>query len=592
MSAFSLVWIPLVGLVLLILIGAGSTALLTPRLPPDAQAALVPVVGAALIAAASVLLPLGVPARALAIAVVGAGAAISVLLHGRLAVVLRGAACPLAVALAAVALAGAPSFARGDWQATSLYGSTDAYHWSSQARAYLDGAAAPPTSEHPDRLTYERSRQEHWAVALPFGLLALAWLVQADPPTAYGAFAALLFVLLPLAADSAARAVLGWSQTLATAAGIALAANAALLFANHFSWQQQVAGSAFAFAAATTLRLGLEPEASPAETILPALLTAAALATYRLGFAPYVGALLATVVLAYVLVRRRKPGELARIGKALLVFLAAFASLGALSLAALGRGLPAFISSGGFSTAFKRGFPSGQLAEALGFVPRVWALEEGWPIAGRLAWLAAASLLALVLLVGGAFVVRRMHVPRGDFLAAGAALTLLGYALLLLPPFSSYLSFKLLSYGAPFLVLLVLSPFALARGRTRALAGVGVVSLVAASASVATVAAASRSEPAGTLSAVGAAASGIPSGAVIRVALDDPWEQAWALYYLRDHAVSVPRPSFLLTAQGLTVPAGYYRRARPAYVLGKRGGGVAVWRDGELALERIPASVR
>jgi hypothetical protein len=591
-SAFSLVWVPLVGLVLLILIGAGVTVLLSPRLAPDARAALVPVVGAAMIATASVLLPVGVPARPLVIALACAGVATSILLRRRVAVLVRAGACPLGVALAAVALAGTPSFARGDWEATSLYGSTDAYHWSSQARAYLDGAAAPPSSEHPDRLTYERSREEHWAVALPFGLLALAWLVQADPPDAYGAFAALLFVLLPLAAYSAARAVLGWSRTAATAAGIILAANAALLFATHFSWQQQVAGSAFAFAAATALRLGLEPEAFPVETILPALLTAAALATYRLGFAPFIGAVLAAVVLAYVLARRRVPGELARIGRVVLTFLAAFACLGALSLAALERGLPGFVSSGGFSSAFKRGFPSGQLAEAVGFVPRVWALEEGWPAAGRLAWLAAASLLALVFLVGGALVIRRMRVPRGDFLAAGVALTLVGYALLLLPPFSSYLSFKLLSYGAPFLVLLVLSPFALASGRTRALAGVGVVLLVMASASVATVAAARRSETAGTLSAVAAAAFGIPRGAVIRVALDDPWEQAWALYYLRDHAVSVPRASFLLTAQGLSVPAGYYRHGTPAYVLGKRGGGVAIWRDGELSLERIPASLR
>jgi hypothetical protein len=269
---------------------------------------------------------------------------------------------------------------------------------------------------------------------------------------------------------------------------------------------------------------------------------------------------------------------------------AAFACLGALSLAALGRGLPGFISSGGFSTAFKRGFPSGQPAEALGFVPRVWALEEGWPSAGRLAWLALASLLTLALLLGGAAVVRRVRLPRGDFLAAGVALTVGGYVLLLMPPFSSYLSFKLLSYGAAFLVLLVLSPFALARGRMRAWLGAAAAALLVASASLATVAASRSSETAGIISSVGAAASRIPSGAVIRVAVDDPWQQAWALYYLRDHAVSVPRPSFLLTAQGLSLPAGYYRHGTPVYVLGNGQAGVALWRDGNLALERLPAS--
>jgi hypothetical protein len=52
----------------------------------------------------------------------------------------------------------------------------------------------------------------------------------------------------------------------------------------------------------------------------------------------------------------------------------------------------------------------------------------------------------------------------------------------------------------------------------------------------------------------------------------------------------VPRPSFLLTAQGLSLPAGYYRHGRPVYVLGNGQAGVALWRDGNLALERLPAS--
>ena len=83
------------------------------------------------------------------------------------------------------------------------------------------------------------------------------------------------------------------------------------------------------------------------------------------------------------------------------VFAGATASLALPSLVALGSGLPEFVDAGGFSTAFKEHFPAGQPGEALGLVPRVWAIEEDWPAAIRVTWLVAASLLAVVLLVGG-----------------------------------------------------------------------------------------------------------------------------------------------------------------------------------------------
>jgi hypothetical protein len=563
---------PLGGLVFLFVVGVGPSAVLAPRLPEDAQAALAPVVGAALVACASVLLPFGVPARPLAVAVAVAGVAVGVAARRRAGRALRAAVVPLAVGLAAMLLVALPGLVRGDWHAATLYGSTDAYHWSSQARAYLDGPAPAPVDEHPDRLTYERSKSQHWAVALPFGLLQLAWLSRADPPAVYGAFAALLAALLPLAAFAVARGWLEWRPAVAAGAALALAANAALLFASYFSWQQQVAGVAFAFSAAAALRLWLEPAAAAGELFLAALLTAAALATYRLGFAPYLLVLLVAVVVAYAAARRRRRDELVGIGRALALFGVAAALLAAPSLAALGSGLPDFVSSGGFSTAFKRAFPAGQLGEALGLVPHVWSVQEDWPAAARLGWLLIAWAAAVLVLVAGARALSR-RAPRADFLAAGAALTLGGYGVLLLPVFAPYLSFKILSYGAPFLVLLALVPLARGRGWLALAAGL----LVVPAAAVAVALADDRSHrPAAADLDVAA----IPPDAVVSVAVDDPWEQAWTIYYLRDHRLSVERPSYLLTEQGASRDPAAYRHRPVDFVVRERAGRLTLERAG------------
>jgi hypothetical protein len=549
MPDLALLWLPLAGLALATLAGAGLVSALAPGLPADARAALAPLAGVAALAAASTLLPLGASSKAVALTVLGAGLVATLALRSAWAS-LRAGVVPLALAVAAVALAGAPALARGDWQPTSLYGSTDAYHWVSQGRAYLEEPAPKPVEEHPDRLTYERSHDQHWAVAVPFGVGQLAWLQGSDAVEAYGALAALLFALLPLASYAAARACLGWRPALAAAAGAAVTLNASLLFASHFSWQQQVAGSALAFAAAAVLRLGLAPDAPRRTLGLAALLAAGALGTYRLGFFPFLALLLAAVVGAYAwrsddrrAVLRRGAG-----------FLGAAGLLALPSLVALVRGVPEFVGSGGFSTAFKEAFPIGQPAEALGLVPRVWALEEGWGGALRIGWLLAASVLAAALFWLGIRAARRAL--RADFLLAGAALVLGGYLVLLLPVFAPYLSYKLLSYGAPFLVLLALSPLAHRRGRTEVAVTALAAAFLAASGAVATVAADRSARPPDLV-----AAGAVPRDAVVLISTDDPWRQAWQLYALRDVRVSVEWPTYLLTAQGRGRPAAGYRRS-------------------------------
>jgi hypothetical protein len=553
MPDLGLLLVPLAALAFVTLVGSGFVALLAPDLPTDASAALAPLAGAAWIAAASTLLPLGVAARPLALVMLGAGVVAAALLRRRVVRMLRASAVPAALAVGAIALAGAPSLARGDWQVTSLYESTDAYHWVSQGRAYFEGPAPEPVSEHPDRLTYERSRTQHWAVAVPFGAGLLGWLSGSDVADSYGALAAALFAFLPLATYAAARAALGWTPRLAAAAGAALALNASLLFASHYSWQQQVVGTAFAFSAAALLWLGLGGATRRRTLVLGALLAAGALATYRLGFAPFLAALLATVVLGCAW----RAGVVRTVARRAAGFLVVAVLLAAPSLVALARGLPGFVDSGGFSTTFKKEFSGGQPAEALGLMPHIWAVEDGWPGWLRLVWLAVASVLAAGLLATG---VRLARTARGaDFVLGGTALVAGGYALLLLPRFAPYLSYKLLAYGAPFLVLLALTPLAQRGGRAprtaTAIAGV----LLVGSSVVATVAA-GRAARMPTRIADAATLRALPPDAIVTVSTDDPWRQAWELYDLRNIRVSVERPSFLLTKQGVERRLAYRHR--------------------------------
>jgi hypothetical protein len=547
MDRLTLLASALLGLAYLTAAGAGIVVALAPRLPSAAQAALAPVTGAALVAAASVLVPLDVPAKGVAVTVGLAGIAVTVACRRAVADALRTSAAPLAVAVAAIVLAAVPALERGNGRPASLYSSTDAYHWVSQARAYMDEPARRPATEHPDRVTYERARDRQWAPALPFGVLQLAWISRADPIAVYAAFGALAFCLLPLVTFAVARGWLEWTTTRAAAAGLLVAASPALLFATHFSWQQQIVGSTFALGAFAALLLAFEREGRAVEAALAALYAAAAVATYRLGFAPYLGVLVATALVTAALVHRAVPWR--RAG----VFAGVLLVVGAPSLWALAEGLPDFISGGEFSTAFKRNFPSGQLAEGVGLVPHVWAAKGSWPAVLEWGWLAVATFVALAALAVG--VVRLRSERRWELLGAGAALTIGGYFVLLLPPFANYLSFKVLSYGVPFLVLLVLT--GLRSGPTQA----AFASVVAVSAAVATLAAIHDDRVAPTL------AASLPADALVSVEVSDPWVQAWALYTLRDVRVSVEEPAYLITEQGVDVPPEAYRRGPATHVV-------------------------
>ena len=586
MSNALLLVIPLGALLYLALIGAGLAAWFSPRFPADAQAALAVLVGAALVAVASAVVPLGVPARPLTVSVAAAGALVTALFARRVIAVLRAGAVPLAVAVCAVVLAGAPALARGSWQASTLFGSTDPYHWSSQARQYQNHPTAKPFSDHPDRLTYERSQSQHWAFALPFGDLQLAWFTGVDPPDVYEALAAVVFALLPLAAFACARVCFRWRGRWAAVVALLVVADANLLYATHFSWQQQLAGTAFLFGAAVALRLALEPGAQRREATLAALLAAASLASYRLGFSPYFVGLLAVVVVGYALGRRH---DLLRIGRRLGGFVVAFAALGAPSIAAVLLGIQDFYASGSFSTKQKREFPDGQIAEALGLVPRLWARQDGWSRVVTITWLVAASVAAAALLLYGYRALRRAGLPRADFLAAGVGVTLVLYFVFLLPSFASYLSFKVLAYGAPFLLLLVVLPAALGRQWGGLVLAAAVALLIMPSTAVATAIAIDKTRTPGNLAQL--AAAPLPRDAVVSVTLDDAWQQAWAVYYLRAHRISVEHASFVLTGEGRHRDPALFRHRPVNYVVGDDPVGKVIWRRGGLAVSACPSGI-
>ena len=84
------------------------------------------------------------------------------------------------------------------------------------------------------------------------------------------------------------------------------------------------------------------------------------------------------------------------------------------------------------------------------------------------------------------------------------------------------------------------------------------VFLVASSA-VATVAAGRAARTPARL-ADAAALGALPADAVVTVSTADPWRQAWELYDLRNLRVSVERPTFLLTKQGVERRVVYRHR--------------------------------
>jgi hypothetical protein len=271
-------------------------------------------------------------------------------------------------------------------------------------------------------------------------------------------------------------------------------------------------------------------------------------------------------------------------------FLGFFALLAASSLAGLALGLPHFLTqqldvSGRF-------IGYGTFSNPLGLFP-VYPLQahvlQGWNSFAGPVWLVLANVLAVALFVLAVRRLRRARLPGSDFLLGGALLVFGGYCVSVVSMSNPYLSFKLLAYGTPLLVLLVFSPLATG-SRPRRVGILSVVALAFASAAASSATelgyGIARSRSSSDLASVAKAADRLPQEAVITVQLDRVWDQAWAAYYLRDRRLSVTDPSIYLSHENDERAALTSARA-PVRLLTEDTGGPALWRRSGLALYRL-----
>ena len=299
-----------------------------------------------------------------------------------------------------------------------------------------------------------------------------------------------------------------------------------------------------------------------------------------MGFTPYLLASLGAVLVSYLATHRSR-AAVTRSLSAVRASVFPFIILAAPSLVGLLLGFRKFAALG-VSTGFKKSFPQGNLAETIGLVPGAFGAAA--------IWITLATVLGVQVVALGLLLMRHHSPARSDFLV-GVTIFLVGaYVVLLGSPLPPYASFKLLAYGAPFLLLVVVGIFELLRSRwfTVGLATV-LASMVMASTGVAVAKGIQHSPSAAELRGVEMATSGLPQTAVIRIDIDRPWEQTWAAYYLRGRRVSLGKPSYVFTAYGLRVPPRTYQHRLGQYVLRHGSGRDTLSSNPDVPLAKVPA---
>ena len=180
---------------------------------------------------------------------------------GAVTAALRAGAAALAIAVCAVALAGAPS-------RPGRLGRNEPVREHGRVPLVVAGpvvsgrpGAAPRVRPSRPPLVRALEVDQSWAFALPFGTLGLAWVSGNDPAAVYSAIAAVVFALLPLAAFACARACFDWRGRWALASALLLAAGYRAPVRDPLLLAAAAAGTAFVFGAVTALRPSLEPGA-------------------------------------------------------------------------------------------------------------------------------------------------------------------------------------------------------------------------------------------------------------------------------------------------------------------------------------------
>jgi hypothetical protein len=80
---------------------------------------------------------------------------------------------------------------------------------------------------------------------------------------------------------------------------------------------------------------------------------------------------------------------------------------------------------------------------------------------------------------------------------------------------------------------------------------------------------------------------------VIRIAVDDTWDQVWLVYFLRDRPVAVPSPSVAFVGYSAKDAAKARRfDARADFVIRELSPGPALWHDSKFGIYAIKKSPR
>jgi hypothetical protein len=598
MSLASLIT-PFATLAVLGVAGLGLAGLIAPRVPPEAQAALAPLIAATVIFIATPLVLVGVPPSFMAAAVLGPLTLVSIARHRCSIRAARGAALPAILACIAVALYATPAFRHGTWAAATT-GNQDAYEWVSQANSLERGPPGGPAGKTPDRIAYDLLSNGAWPTALPGGLAELAAATRVDPVQAYGVFSVAIAAMLALAVFFGARGCLHWSKRRSTIATALVSFNGLILVSSFYGWQAQL----LLTTAGTLLILMLpncfERQSGIRDCIGPSLFAASAIAIYGWTATPFV--VVAAAVCA-VWSRRRGPDAVSartfalRLGATVLLSVLLGADGIVRALITLAHGAqhlsPTVLN---YWNQYAWASPS----DALGFVPRTPrdAADIGWEL--------LAGTIAAVLIVRGLRSAHSSRNLRGKVLLT-ASLTIFAQLIALVITGSSpYPSLKLMAYSTPLLTLLVLgSQFSRSRigeasgqaARLRAL-GTALVNVLAACLFLTTTASAlssglSQTLPATRVLPVARAADSLPADKVIRISVEDAWDQVWLAYFLRDRPIALDAPSIAFVGYSASEEAHALAFDAPAnVVIRERSPGPSIWHDNRFGIYpvRQPAS--
>jgi hypothetical protein len=584
---------PFATLAVLWLAGLGLASLAAPRAPVEAQAALAPLVTAAILFVTSPIVLAGVPPLAAVAAVLGSAALVTVV-RARCSIQLaRKASVPASLACLAIVLSSGSALTHRTWAATSS-GNLDSYIWVSQARSLKDGPPRGKAATTPDRVAYDLLKHRNWPTAIPVGLAELSAVQHADPVNEYGVFAVVIDGLLALAVFFGARGCLRWSgRRSAVAAGI-VTANGLVLLSSFYGWQAQILLTIAVTLFVLTVPQGFDRRSRLRDSIAPSLFAASAVAVYGWTMTPFVVVAGAVTVASRLRgpatewTRRQFAARLGTIAGLTCVFGCVAIARAGVTIAD-GAQHPSALTLGGWNQ-YAWAYPS----DALGLVPRTPHDTPG------IAWVLLAITVATVLLGLGIRSARSFRNPRGFVLVAAAVTIVAELAALAASGSSPYTSLKLMAYSSPLLTLLALSPrlrmspHADRRGvpmRVRALgiaiAEVMAICLFAVTTGTSMFLGLQRTHPATEVLAAARAADGLPRHKVIQLAVDDSWDQIWLAYFLRDRPLALQQPAIVFKGYSVSDAAhalAYDTPADFAIALKRPGGEPSVWQRGNLAI--------